>query len=233
MEATMLDTLLESRSQHTRNRRGAIASVAFHASVIFVAVYATASGKQIEPSKEPPTTLHYVPVSSPRPSAPALSPRPTQPRTVAPRTVVVPVNVPTSIPPINVSAEPVTPADFGPVSHSTDTAVAAGPVPANHGGRAYDITEVENPVTSLGGVAPEYPSPLRSSGVEGKVSVEFVVNERGRAEVSSLRILSATNDLFADAVRRALPRMRFKPAQIGNHNVPQLVRQEFSFVLDR
>jgi TonB family protein len=103
----------------------------------------------------------------------------------------------------------------------------------NRGGRAYDISEVEIPVASLGGVAPEYPSPLRSSGVEGKVSAEFVVNEKGRAEVSSLRILSATNDLFADAVRRALSRMRFRPARIGNDSVPQLVRQEFSFVLDR
>jgi TonB family protein len=143
------------------------------------------------------------------------------------------VNVPTSIPPINVSAEPVTSADFGPVSHANDAGVTAAPTPGGRDGRAYDITEVEIPVTSLGGVAPDYPSALRSSGVEGKVTAEFVVNEKGRAEASSLRILSATNDLFADAVRRALPRMRFKPAQIGDHNVPQLVRQEFSFILDR
>lgn len=229
----MLTTLLESKSTHERNRRGAIASVGFHAAVIFVAVYATASGTQPEMLKDPPTIVHWVPTPAAKPATPTLPAPRSKPSAAAPRTIVVPVEIPTTIPPINLSARPVTPADFVPVAHSNDTAVASAPTSGDRGGRAYDISEVEIPVASLGGVAPEYPSALRSSGVEGKVSAEFVVNEKGRAEISSLRILSTTNDLFSDAVKRALPRMRFKPARIGNHNVPQLVRQEFSFVLDR
>ena len=229
----MLDTLLESKSTRARNRRGAIASVTFHASIIFLAIYATASGSPPEPP--PKDMLVYpliVPPQKPHP-APTLAPADSKPSTGLRPTIVVPVDVPSSIPEIDVSAPPVTSADFGSVAHSGDTGTVAPPTPANHGGRAYDATEVEVAVTSLGGVAPEYPSPLRSSGVEGKVSAEFVVNAKGRAEMSSLHILNATNDLFADAVRRALPRMRFRPARIGDHDVPQLVRQEFSFVLDR
>jgi TonB family protein len=84
----------------------------------------------------------------------------------------------------------------------------------------------------IGVVSPEYPSALRSSGIEGHVTAQFIVNERGRFEESSLEILSATNTLFVESIRRALPHMRFKPAKIGDRSVPQLVRQEFSFVLD-
>jgi TonB family protein len=229
----MLDTLLESKSARVRNRRGAIASVAFHASVILVAVYATASGRQPEIQKDPPTIIHWIPTPVAKPATPAHSAPRNKPSPAAPRSIVVPVEVPTAIPAINLSAAPVTATDFGPGSHSTDTASTATPAPGNNSGRAYDISEVEVPVTSLGGASPEYPSALRSSGVEGRVSAEFVVNEKGRAETSSLHILSTSNDLFADAVRRALPRMRFKPARIGDQSVPQLVRQEFSFVLDR
>jgi TonB family protein len=74
---------------------------------------------------------------------------------------------------------------------------------------------------------------LRASGIEGRVQAEFVVTESGRADVESLRVISTANDLFSDAVRRALPRMRFNPARIGGRPVAQLVRQEFVFKLDR
>jgi hypothetical protein len=48
-----------------------------------------------------------------------------------------------------------------------------------------------------------------------------------------LRIISATGDGFIDAIRRALPRMRFRPARIGESAVAQLVQQQFVFKLDR
>jgi len=65
------------------------------------------------------------------------------------------------------------------------------------------------------------------------VVAEFVVTEFGRADARSLRIISATNEGFVNAIRQALPRMRFSPARIGDHPVPQLVQQLFVFKLDR
>lgn len=55
----------------------------------------------------------------------------------------------------------------------------------------------------------------------------------GGADRDSFRVVSSTHTLFADAVRRALPRMRFKPARIGQRPVAQLVQQLFVFKLDR
>jgi protein TonB len=74
---------------------------------------------------------------------------------------------------------------------------------------------------------------LRSSGVEGKVIAQFVVDEQGRAEEGSLRFVSSDNRLFEDAVRVALVRMRFIAAEIGGVKVRQLVQMPFVFTLSR
>ncbi|MDP9202078.1 MAG: energy transducer TonB, partial [Gemmatimonadota bacterium] len=79
----------------------------------------------------------------------------------------------------------------------------------------------------------QYPEMLRSSGTEGQVIAQFVVNEKGRADRETFRVVSSTHPLFTGAVNRALPQMRFKPAMIGGKPVSQLVQQLFVFKLDR
>jgi protein TonB len=70
---------------------------------------------------------------------------------------------------------------------------------------------------------------LRQAGVEGEVLAQFVVDTSGRAEAGSLKILKSSHDLFAQAVKNALPQMRFIPAEVGGRRVKQLVQQPFSF----
>ena len=84
-----------------------------------------------------------------------------------------------------------------------------------------------------GSAPPRYPEVLRSSGVEGKVIAQFVVDEQGRVEEGSLGFLRSDNRLFEDAVRVALVRMRFIPAEIGGVKVRQLVQMPFVFTLSR
>jgi len=92
---------------------------------------------------------------------------------------------------------------------------------------------VEKVVVALPGTAPRYPDMLRQAGVEGDVRAQFVVDTLGRVEPGSLRLLEATHDQFAAAVRTALSaRARFKPAEAGGHKVRQLVEQTFTFRLD-
>ena len=62
---------------------------------------------------------------------------------------------------------------------------------------------------------------------------EFVVNENGRVETGTFKILNSTNDIFTQAVKNSLSRMRFRPAQIGKTNVSQVVQQAFVFKLNR
>ncbi len=98
---------------------------------------------------------------------------------------------------------------------------------------AYFEFQVERPVVQIPGVgAPAYPAALRASRVEGEVQAQFVVNKGGQAEVGTFKILRATNDLFAAAMRSAFPNMRFSAAEIRGRKVRQIVHQSFQFRLD-
>ena len=94
--------------------------------------------------------------------------------------------------------------------------------------------QVEKQVAFIAGNAPpRYPEALRQAGIEGRVMAEFVVNEQGRTEEASIRFVQPDNDLFEDAVRVALRRMRFIPAEVGGRKVRQLVEMPFVFTLAR
>jgi protein TonB len=61
----------------------------------------------------------------------------------------------------------------------------------------------------------------------------FVVDVSGRAEDTTVRFAQSDNVLFEDAVRNALRRMRFIPAEVGGRKVRQLVQMPFVFTLSR
>jgi TonB family protein len=61
--------------------------------------------------------------------------------------------------------------------------------------------------------APRFPDDLRSHWTEGEVAVRFRVDERGRIDMSSVKVLQSDHDLFTAAVRNVLPRFRFEPAR--------------------
>jgi TonB family protein len=78
---------------------------------------------------------------------------------------------------------------------------------------------------------PRYPAILLEAGVEGRVVVSFVVTEAGVADVASLKLLETTHDLFAVAVREALPDMRFTATSGKSKLVPQRVEQPLTFMV--
>jgi protein TonB len=88
-----------------------------------------------------------------------------------------------------------------------------------------DSTAVRDPASA----APVYPPALLAANVEGSALVQFVVDSTGRPDPASFRAISATDSLFAAAVRDALPRMKFRPAWAGGQRVAQLVEQNFAF----
>lgn len=84
-----------------------------------------------------------------------------------------------------------------------------------------------------GSAAPAYPVEMLKQGVQGSVVTQYVVDTTGFADTTSLKIMSTTHELFANAVRAALPYMRFSPAKVGSKKVRQLVEQEFSFKIEQ
>ncbi len=106
------------------------------------------------------------------------------------------------------------------------------PVIANllHGDTIRSELEVDSTVERTAeSAAPAYPADLLAQNVEGEVRVQFVVDTSGRVDPASFRIVASSHYAFADAVRVALPGMKFRPAKMRERAVPQLVEQPFSF----
>ena len=96
----------------------------------------------------------------------------------------------------------------------------------------YSILDVEEAATrTAGSAAPIYPSDLLRDGIEGWVTVQFVVDTLGRADSSSLVVLASTHPAFAQSVRHAVPLMSFRSASMSGHKVHQMVEQRFGFKL--
>jgi len=195
--------------------------------------------------EEPPPPKKKEAAPKPKPQLAELPPAPKA--EIAPpkgfKVLEAPVNVPVEIPKIDLSAKVTNEADFTGKGvrggSSTGTEGSEGTKEGAAAGSAIDTDktyaefEVERQVSPISGTNVQYPEALRTSGVEGQVLAQFVVNEDGRVETSTLKVLDSDNPAFAAAVKAALPRMRFRPAQIGKTNVSQVVQQAFVFKLNR
>lgn len=73
------------------------------------------------------------------------------------------------------------------------------------------------------------PIPLPLNGKRVKATFSFVIDTTGRADPTSIRLLSSTNPVFALACRQALSRMEFRPARVDGRNVRALVEMPFEF----
>ena len=229
----MFDTLIETRARRERSWSSYIASIALHAGLIGAAVAAT--HEVVEASAEPTReTIVFLRESEPQPAPSVVPPN----AIVAPpapkgfQIVVAPVNIPDVLPAIDLTRAVTNAADFtarGVPGGTADGVVGAPPRPVAPEG-AFSAAEVDKPALLLaGGPTPAYPDLLKAAGVEGTVRVMFVIDRDGRPEPGTLRIVESSHALFADAVRRALPLMRFLPAEVAGRTVRQLVEMPFAF----
>lgn len=100
-------------------------------------------------------------------------------------------------------------------------------------GSAWGEEQVDVAVRPMGSPNLRYPERLRASGVSGNVMVRFIVGPNGRVEMGSVKVLDSPHDDFTSAVKDALKRMRYRPAEVRGTKVRQLVEQTFTFKLDR
>lgn len=231
---------LESSGRHSRSvyarMRGALPSIAVHAAIILVAVHATAHAALPHDAPHPPPVIHYVPTDPPPPIEPTTTVRSTSatgaPVIDARPPLIPPLVIPDHITPVSVDrgAPVVRATDFG-RGVAPPLTVGSGVGPAL-GSAPFAVADVDRPVAPLDGPPmPAYPEALRSSGIRGSVAAEFVVDTAGHVEAASFHVLSTDSDLFSAAVRTAVLRTRFRPAEAGGRHVRQLVQESFSFVL--
>ena len=233
----MFNQLLESRAKKQKMAGGTTFSIVLHTVLIGAAVYATARAgvkdekaksekiQFVEMKKEPPK----VPDKPPPPKEVVVKPPPPKGFQV----LRAPVKIDIKIPEIDLSKSITNENDFSGkgVKGGTGNGVVGGIANTN---QTYFEFQVEKPAESLpDNPKPKYPSVLESSGIAGEVQAQFVVRSDGKADMDSFKVLKSTNELFTQAVKNVLPRMRFSPAQIGGKPVNQLVQQAFQFAVPR
>jgi len=94
--------------------------------------------------------------------------------------------------------------------------------------------QVDRPALPLpSNIRPLYPEMLRAAGIEGSVTLRFVIDTMGAVEYPSVVIVRSDHDSFASAVRTALLTHRFLPAEAEGSKVRILVEQRFDFIQHR
>jgi len=232
----MLETLLESKSNRQGSTAGAVVSVMTHTVLIAAALYATAQARVKPPGNPETVRAVYFPLPRNLPSVPRPSASRGQPPIVVnrPRLAFVAPHIDINAPRIDIDDVVSRPGDFSPGPTASVSSRSGLEIGTNPGGGPFRPDQVEKQVAVVAGSAPpRYPEVLRNSGVEGQVIAEFVVDEHGRAEDRSVRFVRPGNPLFEDAVRAALRRMRFIPAEVGGRKVKQLVQMPFVFTIAR
>ena len=219
----MFDKLIESRDSGARRRFARSGAVAFGAHVALVAAavwgavrpHAAASAAPLPVLIPwPPGADHSTGTASSRAGG-------------APRAPVidVPEDVSVGLPPIDGGL----PFDFsawvserrGMVRPAQDTGV----------GGLWSLALPEDPPVVLAGRAPEYPEPLRRSGIPGRVLVEVIVDTLGRAEPSSVAIVASSNQGFDTPALDYVLHALFRPARVRGRAERVLVRLPIDFAI--
>lgn len=235
----MFSALIASRAARTTEAKGTVPSVLLHLSVIAAMIVATQAA---DPFTDAPRESRIVPLFAPRtPSAQPAAPSRPKPAALAPSTAPQVPDIPTEAPsvPVEVPTGIPTAAPTAPVSgegtadpNALPSTDAGTPVGLPIGSGAFDADGVDVPVRMrAGSPLPRYPEILRQSRVSGTVRVRFVVGTNGRAELGTLEILEQSHAAFAEAVRNALPMLRFTPARVGTRTVRQVVEIPLGFEL--
>jgi beta-lactamase regulating signal transducer with metallopeptidase domain len=89
--------------------------------------------------------------------------------------------------------------------------------------------QVESPATLREHAPLVFPAAMKRSGIGGEVWAQFVVDETGRVDIQTFKLLKSPGPEFTATVRAALPTWQYDPATVGGRKVRQLVQQSFVF----
>jgi protein TonB len=232
--------LSDPKTKVTRGVPGTVMSTVVHAILIVAAVFVTnKTGEAIQEIADDTTMIFLTQEQDePEPEPEPDEPPPQQIVNLNPppkgfQTLNAPIDIPTDIPPIDLS-ERFDPRDFSGVG------VEGGIFSGVEGGTGpVDLTQtfleaaVDEPPERIAGPNPRYPEMLRQAGVEGSVTLSFVIDTTGRVEANSIEIISSTNRAFETPARDVILRSTYRPGRVRGTPVRVLVQTSVAFNIQR
>lgn len=232
----MFDNLVESKPQKKALKDrlpSAFMSVVFHGAVIYAAIMVTMQATQVATNTAADTTMMYV-----QPEKQEKQPEPPKIATINPppkgfQNITAPVNIPTTIPPVDLNQH-FNPKDYSGVGVEGGVANGivggTGPVDLN---QIFTSGVVDEPPMMLSRGPMNYPPLLKDAGIEGAVTLKFVVNPDGHVDPSSIQILSSTNKAFEKPARELIQQSIFRPGRMQGQAVHVLVQTTVNFTLQK
>jgi len=252
----MLDVLISSRPRHALKPQGAFGSVLTHTLVLGLAIQATRASVVSRLVPVTDTTVVFLQRLAPPPVRPDDPPRaPAARDEVAAnavvladpppkgfQTVVAPATIPTSIPPVDLTAKPFDPRDY--TGRGVEGGVASGVVggtgkadPDLPSGDVIYLASSEaigfQPAVLISQPIPRYPPALRDIGLSGRVLLQFIVDTVGKVDPGSIHVMESTNQGFEPPARESVGAALFRPARLGNRPVRQRAQQSVRFTVER
>jgi protein TonB len=225
----MFDVLMGSSGRRERKPGRALVSAALHVVVVASVARATASSLPGAFSEPRIVDLTMDVPAAPAPARTSVAaPTGIAAVPVLPAPVVAPVDVPAGIPPLTL-ADGRNPATL--VPGYVPSGAPGAPVGIGVFSRDSILAEsaVDEPATVLRQRPPRYPPSLQSAGLEGRVTVRFVIDAEGRVEPGSIRIASAGHPGFEGSARETIRNTVFSPARVRGHAVRQWAQQAVVF----
>lgn len=236
----MFSKLIASGPQRRRSWTpgAATVSVLVHLVLVSGAVYASVGGPEPVDEVEEEVTFLDIEEKPVEPPPPAPEPPPVAPVAPPPpqgfQELIPPVEPPPVLPAIDDAQPAVNLADFSGLGVAGGTADGVeGGTPQNTAQDstfAYEVAVLDSPprlanarqVQSTMGRL--YPRMLLDAGIQGSVSMQFVIEADGSVDPKSVKVISSTHEQFSKATVEALERFRFEPGVYRGEKVRVLIQ---------
>ncbi len=229
----MFDNLVESQPNKKgwlqQRLSGSFVSTTLHAVVIYGAIMTTMSSGEIIEEMVADTTMVFI-QEQPEQDEPPPPEVLDLPPPKGFRTLAAPVNIPTGIPPIDLSQQ-FDPRDFSGVGVEEgifEGVEEEGPVDL---AQVFNEAVVDEPPERISSPPLEYPRMMQQAGVEGLVVLQGVVDTSGRIEQNSIEVVSSTNRAFEGPAKNLLRRSLFRPGRVRGQPVRVLIQLPIQFTL--
>jgi len=220
--------LLETKRKIDRRLFGTgFGTLAVHGGLVLAVVFGTMHAGSVDTTVRMDTTVVLLTQEQKQPEAPPPAVQIIEPLRGF-QTVVVPSEIPTSIPSVDLQQH------FDPKDYSgigVEGGRADGVVP--RGDAVYAEAVVEERPALLSAPPPPYPDLLKQSGIEGRVLLRAIVDTTGHAEPNSVEIISSPNPGFNVPARMWVLRAVFRPARLHGQAVRVHVTLPIDYSLRR
>ena len=220
-------TLIESTRKTSKKKLVEVGfvSLVIHTAVILGAVYATLHAAHNDDTVKVDTTLVLLQSQQQqKPDVP--QPAPLDAPLKGFQTVVVPPEIPTTLPPLNLQ-EHFDPKDYS--GSGVEGGLASGMVPT--GNEVFMEAIVEEKPAVLSGPTLQFPELLRQAQIQGRVLVQAIIDTLGRAEPPSVKVLQSPNPGFDQSAKSYVTKALFRPARVHGRAVRVLIQIPIDFRL--